>query len=76
MSKKEYIELKRKIAKEERAKLFKTIILIILAVVLINCLSESNASVMEDDILKSNLTADTGIWTKDSWLQYNQEIQK
>lgn len=76
MSRKEYIKLKKKIVREERIRIFKTIILIILAVVLINCLSESNASVMEDDILKSNLTADTGIWTKDSWLQYNQEIQK
>lgn len=76
MSRKEYIKLKKKIVREERIRIFKTIILIILAVVLINCLSESNASAMEDDILKSNLTADTGIWTKDSWLQYNQEIQK
>lgn len=75
MSKKEYIELKKKIAKEERAKLFKAIILIILVIVLINCLSASNASVMDDDILKNELKTENGLWTKEAWMKY-QEIQK
>ena len=75
MSKKEYIELKKKIAKEERAKLFKAIILIILVIVLINCLSASNASVMDDDILKNELKTENGLGTKEAWMKY-QEIQK
>lgn len=75
MSKKEYIELKKKIAKEERAKLFKAIILIILVIVLINCLSASNANAMQDDILKNELKTENGLWTKEAWMKY-QAIQK
>lgn len=76
MSKKEYMRLKRRIAHEERVKILKAIVLIILAIVSINFLSECNASVMNDDMLKSELTAETGMWTKDTWLKYNQTINE
>ena len=76
MSKQEYMRLKRRIAHEERVKILKTIVLIILAIVSINFLSECNASVMNDDMLKSELTAETGMWTKDTWLEYNQKTKE
>ena len=72
MSRQEYSRLKRRIAHQERIKILKTIALIIIAIISINFLSECNASVMTDDMLKSELTAETGMWTKDTWLKYNQ----
>ena len=72
MSRQEYARLKRRIAHQERIKILKTIVFIVLATLLINFLSECNASVMTDDMLKSELTAETGMWTKDTWLKYNQ----
>lgn len=72
MSRQEYSRLKRRIAHQERIKILKTIALIIIAIISINFLSECNASVMTDDMLKSELRAETGMWTKDTWLKYNQ----
>lgn len=76
MSRQEYARLKRRIAHQERIKILKTIALIIIAIISINFLSECNASVMADDMLKSELTAETGMWTKDTWLKYNQTLNQ
>lgn len=76
MSRQEYSRLKRRIAHQERIKILKTIALIIIAIISINFLSECNASVMTDDMLKSELTAETGMWTKDTWLEYNQKTKE